>query len=770
MDDLTTLLLSQATIQDPIRYANIIRATKSDTMNELKRTLATLKEQLDNSEKSYKSASEFRKHVSGEDYARRRKKMSSMFDGLDKQPDNIYKHVDVSVLLMEHYNYLVDLYRSAVHGIELMTSARIITFDKAMSSMVNDLNSAGDEIGVNRAEAIISKLQEAQSDVMQSLAAEQRMNTGATTSFLRGTHVLSSISTRYVTFLRGMSMLYEQYYERLRNRHQNEGIEIVQLSGVPSVTLTDVSIMIWENIDKVGEIEGGSDLDEVSAFTMHRANTMLNATKKPEIWSWLLSPGKEILTWAEDILPMVISLHNLSLSMRQMLEESTWEQRLINVPEEFDKFKDIIESLDTSQIIHKDPEISMNKTERFAVNHRNKSIKKVANLLVYGDGGLQELVDSILKLKVEEHNFFVNENSFYVCKIGTGNMFSGEAPGQLEVIPGEKPYASLEYIWGGGFSEARDFINGMEDAQKWNPLFLATSPSFSTDKNNMLLVGPQGCGKTQLMRAMGAAKDSVSIFAVGSDFLTCWMGEAQKNPKRLFDQAIKLRKSSKRPVHILIDEIDMVLNDDHTSGSRVNLSLEFQNLMDGVVAYPGITIWGATNHPNRIPTPMLRRFAKVLVVGELSQEQRVQTLTHYLTYFLPCDNFTDQQWAAWAERFDGATGDVIRKAVDEVWLATIRKLIADNKEEADKIVEFIKEEHGTSLDVSDLGDEERLAIKDMVGVNISVTAEMVDTAIDHLLDNFAIQQQISTCRETYKNAVNLLSRQKRAGKGMGFGS
>jgi hypothetical protein len=665
---------------------------------------------------------------------------------------------------MEHYNHLVKLYRGAVHGIELMTVANIVTFDKAMNDMVKGLTEASEEIGEDRADAVIAALKDAENDMLKNLHAEQRMNTGATTAFLRGIHITSGISAEYVKFLRGMSVLFEQYYERLRYRHQVEGMEIVQLSGSPSATLTDVSIMIWENIDKVGEIEGGNDMDEVSAFTLHRANTMLSATKRPEIWSWLLNPGREILAWAKEVLPMVISLHELSLAMKNLLEEPVWEQKLVNVQDEFDKFRDVIESLDLSQITHKDPEQALTKTERFAVGHRNKSIKRVANLLVYGEGGLQELIDSILKLKVEEHKFFVHENSFYICKIGTGNMFSGEAPGQLEVIPGEKPFASLEHIWGGGFDEARDFINGMDDAKKWAPLFLATSPSFGTDKNNMLLVGPQGCGKTQLMRAMGAAKDSVSIFAVGSDFLTCWMGEAQKNPKRLFDQAIRLRKSSKMPVHILI------VNDDHTSGSRVNLSLEFQNLMDGVVAYPGITIWGATNNPERIPTPMLRRFAKVLVVGEMAQEQRVRTLTHYLTHFLPCDDFTDEQWAEWAERFDGATGDVLRKAVDEVWLSAIRTLISESPEGAERIVEFIKEEYGANFDVSDLEDEDRHTIKDMVGAHVTVTAEMVDTAIDHLLDNFAIQQQIQTCRETYRNAEKLLSRQKRANKGIGFGN
>jgi SpoVK/Ycf46/Vps4 family AAA+-type ATPase len=394
------------------------------------------------------------------------------------------------------------------------------------------------------------------------------------------------------------------------------------------------------------------------------------------------------------------------------------------------------------------------------MDHQNTSIQKVADMLVTGEG-LQSIVDEIIKLKVEAHNFFVNENSFYVCKIGTGNPFGGEAPGAIEVIPGEKPNAALDNIWGGGFGEIRDFIEGMQTAKKWSPLFLSTSPSGSTDKNNVLLVGPQGCGKTQVMRALGADDDSISIFAVGSDFLTCWMGEAQKNPKRLFDEAVKLHKSSGRPVHILIDEIDMVLNDDKTSGSRVNLSLEFQNLMDGVVAYPGISIWGATNHPKRIPTPMLRRFAKVMVVGELDIESRVTILRHYIEHFLPCgEGFSDEQYNRWAIRFDGATGDVIRKAVDEIWLRLMRSYISGHEASAEKVLEFINEQYGDNFEVSELTDEDAQTIRNMIGETSVVTVDLVEECISHLLDNFAVQQQIKVARDTYRNAALLLERQK----------
>ena len=118
-----------------------------------------------------------------------------------------------------------------------------------------------------------------------------------------------------------------------------------------------------------------------------------------------------------------------------------------------------------------------------------------------------------MKKKADEKKFLLEENSFFVCKIGTGNQFLGEPPGQIEIYPGDKPYANLDKIWGSGFDDMKNYIKGLTLTKKWAPLFLATSPSFSTDKSNVLLIGPQGCGKTELLRAVGDDNNSISIFA-----------------------------------------------------------------------------------------------------------------------------------------------------------------------------------------------------------------------------------------------------------------
>ena len=229
--------------------------------------------------------------------------------------------------------------------------------------------------------------------------------------------------------------------------------------------------------------------------------------------------------------------------------------------------------------------------------------------------------------------------------------------------------------------------------------------------------------------------------------------EAQKNPKRLFDQAIKIRQQSKKHVHILIDEIDMVLNNDGDLSRRVDLALEFQNLMDGVVAYPGITVWGATNHPTRIPAPMLRRFARVMIVGELSAEDRVKTLQHYMGNFLPVSDAVTGNYVAWAERLEGATGDIVRKVVDEVWLRLMREYVKKHPIHAGVL-------KGTLNDtgVAELTASQRSDIKAHISEKIVVTPELVNECMDHILGNVAVKHQTSVAVATYKTAHQMFDR------------
>ena len=270
------------------------------------------------------------------------------------------------------------------------------------------------------------------------------------------------------------------------------------------------------------------------------------------------------------------------------------------------------------------------------------------------------------------------------------------------------------------------------------------------------------CGKTEILRAVGGDKKSLGIFATGSDFLTCWKGEAEKNPKRLFEEAIKLQRESKKHVHILIDEIDTILSKDtgRESFGATNLVTEFQNLMDGVVHYSNISVWGATNNPERLPMPILRRFAKVWIVGELDQKDRVKLLQHFTSFLPVSDNFHDEEWVKMAETLDGATGDVIRKIVDYVWREKMGEFVSNHHEHATKALDTLNS-GGVKFTIGEFDDKRRRQFHDMIRPFVHVKPADLHQSIALHLSNVAIHKEIQTAVETYNKSRAFLSQIKR---------
>lgn len=748
-----TTLLAHSSMSDPIKYRNVLLASKSKPIEELRLILPKLKENLDVFNDYCKRTKDLKRHINGDDYARRRKEAKNVFNGLDQQQDSRIPNIDAVSLVGFHCESIFNILTVLVQGAELICNSKMVSFAES-ATYLNNLN-----------DNFYNSISSATENDIRILSNEQKINQGAQISFAQGVSLIEKVPKMYEAYLMGMARNYEYYYEKLRHRH-NDGVAICNIDNAPAVALTDMAIMIWENIDKMGEIESGSSRNEISAYTINRAYAMIEASKSSFIWSWLVNPGNNLIQWVSESSKYMQNYLDMIIDIKKSLGESTWSLNQINIVKTAKDFDDIIRSLDLSQITCKLSDKQLSKSEKFMMDHRNKSIKSVAELLVLG-GNIDVIVDDILKSKIEERNYFMNENSFYVCKIGTGNMFTGEAPGSLEVIPGEKPHADLKNIWGEGFPEIKDFINGMEEAKRWQPLFLATSPSGSTDKSNILLVGPMGCGKTLCMKAVGSAGNNISVFATSASFGTSWANMTNRQPKELFEASLKLHRASGRPVYILIDEIDSILHEDRNTGS-MNLSNEFQNLMDGVVSYPGITLIGATNHPQRIPPAILRRFAKVMVVGELSLEDRIFTIKHYLQTYLPCENFSEDDFIGWANKLEGATGDSIRKVIDQIWLELMRKFIAEYKDTAEELLKFIDTEYGDKFDISQLSVEHREQIKSTVGKHLFVTKEKVSEFIEKHLSNFAIQQQIAVAKKVYQDARDLLKKQKSGIKSLGF--
>ena len=545
----------------------------------------------------------------------------------------------------------------------------------------------------------------------------------------------------------------EAYYKALLKRHSTDGYEI---HGNP--IKTDVALSIFANVDSHGEIETDGDVNKVSAYSMRKAQILVRALEEDPLKGFITHTGTFLRHLEDGLRKLWRASERLDTIFRTavMKAKETYEGSYRRTPSkaDFDTAIQMLKDLDPDLVPYKDRAVLLTAEERFQTKFMNETLAEMVRLMTLDQEGTRKLVEYVLKRKHDLKSHDRDENSFYVCRIGDGNRFQQKPPGTLEVVPGERPTVNINEIWGSGFDEIREFLDSIEMSSKWHDLFVATSPSKTADKSNMLMIGPQGCGKSQAMRGVGADAGSIGIFAQGSDFLTCWMGEAEKNPKRLFQAAVKLQKETGKQVFIMIDECDSVMKkQENKSHGEVDLTLEFQILMDGVVHYPHITIIGATNRPGLIPMPMIRRFSKVIIVGELEEEDRISVLKHYVD-FMPTHGFTDRTWKSLALKLDGATGDVLRKIVDAVWRQKMTWFVKNQAERAEAMLKWLND--GVKFDVTAFDKKKRREFKDMLGPFVKIEPKDVEASTKSHLRNVAIQGEIKTAKQTYQEAHDLL--------------
>ena len=245
----------------------------------------------------------------------------------------------------------------------------------------------------------------------------------------------------------------------------------------------------------------------------------------------------------------------------------------------------------------------------------------------------------------------------------------------------EVPNVRWEDVGGLGSTKQR-LLEAVEWPLQYGPVFAQAG---IRPPKGILLVGPPGCGKTLLAKAI-ATESRVNFIAVkGPALLSKYVGDSEKGVRDVFRKA-----KQAAPCIIFFDELESLVpargagsSDSHVSERVLS---QFLAEMDGIEELKGVLVLGATNRVDLIDAALLRpgRFDEIVEIAEPDEDSRRQIFEVHLRG-KPLGSGISA--AGLAARSAGFSGAEIEWVCTKAALHAVRRAVESGRE---KPVEEIK--------------------------------------------------------------------------------